>query len=99
MLIRDHYRFNVYRNANERNPDGRRGAYYVTVIDGGRFALALGPFDRHAEALAHVDAVRGYCHAYDNKTRSWFWAYGTSRMERADDNPTGTLNPVLEATQ
>jgi len=96
MLIRDHYRFNTYQNANERNPDGRSGAYYVTVIDGGRFGLALGPFDTHAEALARVSDVRDYCHAYDNKGRSWFWAYGTSRMERSDDNPTGTLNAALK---
>lgn len=75
------------------NPDPRPGLYYVSVVDGGRYALALGPFDTHAEALARVDDVRDYCHDYDGKTRSWFWGYGTCRIEPSDDEPKrGTLN-------
>lgn len=93
--IADHYRHNEYRNADEKNPDGRSGNYYVTVIDGGRFALALGPFDTHREALARVDDVRDHCYASDDKTRSWFWGYGTSRIDRGDNSPAGSLNDAL----
>lgn len=72
------------------DPDPRPGAYYVSIIDGSRFSLALGPFPTHAEALAKVSAVRDYVDRH--YAEGWFYAYGTCRLE-ACERP-GVLNSV-----
>lgn len=65
--------------AGEQAPDTRPGAYYVSVIDGPRCALLVGPFiNNHAGALAIVDAVR--LKACDLDARGVFYAYGTCRL-------------------
>lgn len=80
-------------------PDERPGAYYVSVIDAGRYALALGPFRKHARALELVRPVRLYAIEHDGSGRSSFAGFGTCRLELADDNPAGQLNdrPELAA--
>lgn len=62
-----------------QEPDTRPGAYYVSVIDGPRAALLVGPFiNDHAAALSLVDAVR--VKACDLDPRGVFYAYGTCRL-------------------
>ena len=39
-------------------PDLRLGHYYVSCVDGDCFSLLYGPCDRHADALAMVEAVQ-----------------------------------------
>lgn len=67
--------------------------YYVSVVDGSRYFLALGPFGTHEEALRHVDWVRAECFRLDG--RSPFWAYGTCRVDRPEK--TGTMNKMFGA--
>lgn len=75
-----------------QTPDTKPGAYYVSVIDGNRRALLLGPFkDDHAAALAKVDSVRKKAEELD--PRAVWYAFGTCRIN--DDHaaaPLGKLN-------
>ena len=60
-------------------PDTQPGEYYVTVIDGDRYARLLGPFtDNHSGALAMVDAVREK--AYELDPKSHWYCFGTCRL-------------------
>jgi hypothetical protein len=63
-------------------PAGRRLAaipgYYVSAIDGGRHALAAGPYATHAEALARVESVRSEWDGRD--PRAAFAGWGTCRI-------------------
>lgn len=75
-------------------PDGRPGRYYVSVRDGSRWALLYGPFGRHADALAAVDAARAVALAVD--PRAHFFSFGTARAaEEWIDSPPGILNALL----
>jgi len=76
-------------------PDPRPGAYYVSVRDGVRYALLLGPFTTHAEALARVDEVASYAFTIDPK--NYFYAYGTCRLPDDDSVPirAGKFNDVF----
>lgn len=80
------------------NPNPAPGYYYVSVIDGRRTAMALGPFLSHADALAAVEPVRAWCN--ERNRGAWFWSFGTCRLkdEETDeaDLPVGKLNQVLE---
>lgn len=78
------------------NPDLRPGHYYVSVLDGSRYALALGPFETHAEALAEVKAVQAYCN--EKSDRAWFYGYGTCRLLKEEEAPAGKLNSDLLIT-
>lgn len=76
-----------------QQPDNKLGAYYVSVIDGKRTALLLGPFENdHAGALAMVDAVRRKGEELD--PRAHFYAFGTARLPADDSVPLryGSLN-------
>jgi hypothetical protein len=76
--------------------DTKTGHYYVSVIDSGRTALALGPFTNdHAGALARIDDVRRLCEERDPFAA--FWAYGTARLPLDADAPEGKLNAELMA--
>lgn len=55
--------------------------YYVSVIDGPRKGLLLGPYDTHEAALQNVDHGKNLAYESDNYSRSWFYAYGTCRVE------------------
>ena len=57
-----------------------REAFYVTVKDGPKTGFLLGPYETHEEALANVDRGREAAFESDNKGRSWFYAYGTSKI-------------------
>ena len=78
-----------------RLPDQRQGAYHVTIRDGGRTAVALGPFRKHKRALGLIDAVRRY--VQDRDPRGYWYAYGTSRLPLASGLPAGLLNTHLPA--
>ena len=69
------------------------GNYYVSIIDGDRQALALGPFRDHATALSKVDNVQAWIrdHAADYPGEPW-WAFGTARVPEGAPVPVGTLN-------
>ena len=69
--------------------------FYVTIKDGSRTSLALGPFETHEEALEAESRVREYVlKEYDLKG-AWFWAYGTSRLKEGP-YPQGKLNSILQ---
>lgn len=53
-------------------------SYYVSAADGGRSALASGPYPTHAEALARVDEVRERAIRQDGKAH--FYSWGTVAM-------------------
>lgn len=75
--------------------DERPGHYYVSVIDGRRWALLYGPFARHADALAALETARRV--AVDADARAWFYAFGTARVEPdgVAPAPAGVLNHLL----
>jgi hypothetical protein len=60
----------------ERHTPG--ASYYVSAVDGGRSALASGPYDTHAEALARVDEVREKAVRQDGQAH--FYSWGTVAM-------------------
>lgn len=70
--------------------------YYVTMIRCDRTARLAGPFDRHEDALAHVEPARQA--AYDADSRSWFDLFGTAGIESANHRP-GVLNVKLGINQ
>mgnify|MGYP001579527873 CR=1 FL=1 len=83
---------------DSKNPDTRPGPYYVSVIDGDRYMLLLGPFDTHSEALAAVEPVRKYVmKAYASDLKVIWYAFGTVRIEPDDTKPAypGKLNGEL----
>lgn len=67
--------------------------FYVTILDGKRVSLALGPFDSHDEALACVEMVRVYVLEHYTP-QAWFWAYGTSKLKEGPYRD-GKLNGVI----
>lgn len=72
--------------------DERPGNYYVSVIDGNRYGLLLGPFPTHRQALDMVEAVRKKAEEID--PRAVFYAFGTCRVEGY--NAPGKLNRFFE---
>lgn len=66
------------------NPDAEipDGDFYVTVRDGNRVGLLLGPFSDFRDALGNVK--RGKDRACEGNSRAHFYSYGTSRL------PVGT---------
>lgn len=69
-----------------------RSGYYVTVRDGSRTGGLLGPYETHEEALQNVERGRQLAHESDGATRSWFYAYGTSKLTvRGKELPKGVF--------
>ena len=68
------------------------GNYYVSVVNGRKFRLLLGPFTNHATALAHVRTTRDYACRVDPQAH-WY-AFGTVGLH-ADDVRPGILNEHL----
>lgn len=66
--------------------------FYVSVLDGSRHVLALGPFDTHAEALDRVGDVEVYVRERD--ARAPWYAFGTCGVD-AERHPRGKLNAAL----
>lgn len=73
-------------------PDDRPGYYYVSVRDGHRWSLLYGPFGRHADALAAVEATRRAAERLD--ARAVWYAFGTARLAEPPA-PDGILNDYL----
>lgn len=46
-------------------------SYYVSIVDGSKSVLALGPFNRHGDALRSVSAVREHVSA-TYRDSHWF---------------------------
>ena len=72
------------------NPPGTN--YYVSTVDGSRFALLAGPFVAHAEACKWVDRARDEACRVD--PRAWFYSFGTTAM-RPEYSKPGKLNERL----
>lgn len=84
------------QDSTEQAADPRPGSYYVSVQDGARFALLLGPFrDNHAGALAMVDKVRAA--ACEQDARAHWYAFGTCRMDPTPDTEPGPRCGSLNA--
>ena len=65
------------------------GAFYVTALLSGRYALMAGPYAEHEAALADVQKVRKIAESVDR--RAIWAAFGTSRLQ-SDNPPAGQLN-------
>ena len=63
--------------------------YYVSVLDGKRKGLLLGPYDTHQEALDNVK--RGISLAVAADTRAVFYAFGTVKIT-AETLPKAVFN-------
>ena len=75
-----------------QEPDTAPGPYYVSVVDGNLFALLLGPFNSHQEALNRVEEARAK--AIELNPRAHFYNFGTVRM-KPNFNKPGRLNKLL----
>ncbi len=67
--------------------------YYVSTIDGSRFALLAGPFETHSEACGWVKRARDIACRVD--PRAWFYAFGTAST-RPEYRKPGLLNDLLD---
>ena len=65
--------------------------FYVSVVDGPKFALVAGPFRTHPEALSMVDPAIEVGREVDPK--SHFYAWGTVKMKNG--HRKGILNAQL----
>ena len=75
---------------------GNGGGYYVSLKRDRRVGLLLGPFETHAEALAH--ARDAFAKACDVDPWAAFDAVGTVRMRDGYDRP-GVLNGLLGGSE
>jgi hypothetical protein len=66
--------------------------FYVTMVRDKRVAWLAGPFDKHEDALAHVEPARKAANEVD--PWSEFDAFGTAHRE-AEQHPPGVLNRKL----
>jgi len=65
-----------------------------TIRDRSSYALLLGPFDTHREALGHVRAVTDFTN--ERKPESHWWLFGTCRVDPAEGSlPGGILNGLV----
>jgi len=81
-------------------PDDSPGNYYVSCVDGDRFAFLAGPFrNDHRAALALVPQARQL--ACDLDPRAVFYGFGTCRRKPgpAASAPVGILNKELGLLQ
>lgn len=68
------------RFRDEANPD--HTAFYVSAIDGERFARMAGPFASLEAAQAAVASTRAQ--AEEINSRAFWWAWGTCSMPEHD---------------
>lgn len=79
-----------------QTPDLKPGDYYVSVIDGQRTGLLLGPFlNDHAAAIAMVEAAR--TKACETDPRAHWYAFGTCRKDTPPATEPGNRPGVLNA--
>lgn len=64
---------------SSQQPDTEPGPYYISAVDGPKFALASGPYENHGQALALVEKARSAVVNHD----AWaaFASFGTVRMQ------------------
>ena len=92
MTYRQHVFHGLWCPCPERHY--QNASYYVSVMDGGRTVLALGPFREHDEALANVQRVNDEVVArWNPEGRANFYAFGTTAM--INYHQPGKLNAVL----
>lgn len=77
-----------------QEPDTASGSYYVSIRDGARVGLLLGPYYSHDEALAMVDCARAIADRC-NPAQAAFAGFGTLRMPVVFVEP-GKLNDLVE---
>ena len=71
---------NQFAACNNAEVDDRPGFYYVSMIDGARYALLAGPYPSHREALDMVDSAKeAACRV--NSAQCAFAGFGTCRTE------------------
>lgn len=78
------------------DPDTKlRGGFYVSAIKDNRaYALLLGPFETHREALDRVRPVTDF--TLERKAESHWWFFGTCRVDPAKGTlPSGALNGAV----
>ena len=74
--------------------DLRPGYYYVSLRDGARWNLLLGPFENnHAKALRWVAATKEKACEVD--MRAHWYGFGTARVPLEVSPPAGRLNDLL----
>lgn len=74
--------------------DTKPGPYYVSVRrDDGQYRLLSGPFPKHEEALAKVDAAMRI--AMDLDPRACWYLFGTCRIEDPAFAEPGILNDLM----
>lgn len=86
----------IHTFTDRAGPDDAPGDYYVSCVDGGRFAFLAGPFrDDHKAALDMVPKAREV--ACDLDPRAHFYGFGTCRREPDPTRPltVGILNARL----
>lgn len=70
-----------------------RGGFFVSAIRGeNSYALLLGPYDSHSEALERVPAATSY--VTERVPDAHWWSFGTCRVS-ADTTRKGALNGLL----
>jgi hypothetical protein len=76
--------------------DQAPGHYYVSMRQGRRSALLLGPFGDHFTALLKVDATRRFVvDRYESDPKVVSAAFGTARVPLDAPAPKGVLNPQI----
>lgn len=75
--------------SDEQVADPQPGNYYVTVKDGERLGLLVGPLPKHQQALDLLPAARAKAQEAD--AYSAFYSFGTVRMAEGFTKP-GVLN-------
>jgi hypothetical protein len=82
-------RFSSTSTYNATEVDDRPGFYYVSIVDGDKFALLSGPYTTHHEALGMVQAAKDAAYRM-NSTQCAFAGFGTCRLD--DSAGAGILN-------
>lgn len=72
-----------------------REAFYVSVRDGEKFGVLVGPCETHEEALGLVEATREEARSFDPFAH--FYAYGTLKLDNDSTKafPIGPLNGIV----
>lgn len=79
----------------QSGPEG----FYVTVKDGPRTGVLLGPYDTKDEAESRVKDGKRLAESVNS--RAFWYAYGVTRvvMQPGADLPAGKLNHLMPAPQ